>query len=137
MRDGMGNPGFEESCVAARKALSSRRPNQGSEMVKTKFAILTAIAPVLVLFSCAPKKAVVVEPPVKKKEAVVEAKLPGPPIPAADDDPLRIPDMFELPGDSAFRATVPIAPRTGDDGNPVIARPPTDPPSRPKPKEGE
>jgi hypothetical protein len=106
-------------------------------MVKSKFAILTAIAPAVVLFSCAPKKAIVVEPPVKKKAAVVENKVPEPPVSAAEDDGLRIPDMFELPDDGAFRATVPTAPKTGGDGNPVIARPPTDPPSRPKPKPAE
>jgi hypothetical protein len=107
-------------------------------MLKTKFAILTALAPAILLFSCAPKRAVVVEPaPVKKNESVAETKIPGPPIPAAENDGLRIPDMFELPSDAAFRATVPTAPRTGGDGNPVITRPPTDPPPRPKPKEGE
>lgn len=106
-------------------------------MLKTKFAILTAIAPAVVLFSCAPKKAIVVEPPVKKNESVAQNKVPEPPIPSAEDDPLRIPDMFGLPDDSAFRATVPTAPKTGGDGNPVIARPPTDPPSRPKPKPAE
>lgn len=137
MPDACGNPGFEESCVKARKALSSRRAHQGSEMVKTKFAILTTIVPAIVLVSCAPKKAIVVEPPAQKKAAVAETKVPDPPMPAAEDDGLRIPEMFELPGDGAFRATVPIAPKTGSDGNPVITRPPTDPPSRPKPKETE
>lgn len=106
-------------------------------MVKMKFATLARIAPVLALFSCVTPKANIIAPPEPKQEVVAEATVPEIPAAAAPDDGMRLPDMFELPGDGEFRATVPTIPQTAADANAVISRPPTDPPSRPKPKEGE
>lgn len=88
--------------------------------------------------SCVPQKATVVEaaPPAQKK---VE-KTPEPavaeetPLPSFDgNDGLRVGEMLDLPTESDFRATNPTA-KPGDAGA-VISRPPTDPPSRVKPKE--
>ena len=106
-------------------------------MVKTKFATLARISPVLALFSCVPPKANVIAPPEPKQQVVAEATVPEPPAATAPDDGMRLPDMFGLPDDGEFRATVPTVPKTGVDANAVISRPPTDPPPRPKPKDGE
>jgi hypothetical protein len=104
-------------------------------MVKLKYLFSAWIG--LVLVSCIPPKAAVVaEPPVKKKEE----KQPEPaatetPLPTLPDDGLRIGNMLELPSDGEFRPTSPAASKVGTDAGAVISRPPTDPPSRVKPKE--
>lgn len=107
-------------------------------MAAQPFAKLTAIVPALVLFSCAPKAVVVEQPPavVKKEEKPVEPTVPVPAVPGEPDDGLRLPEMLSMPSDHDFQATVPVAPAgvTGAAGA-VTARPPTDPPPRPKPKE--
>lgn len=106
-------------------------------MVKTKFATLSRIAPALALFSCAAPKAIVIEKaPEPKKEAVAEATVPEPQVPALPDDGIRMPtNILSLPDDAEFRATTPVAPKPADGGSGVIVRPPTDPPPRPKPKD--
>lgn len=104
-------------------------------MVKLKPATLVWTAPALALFSCAAPKAIIVEAaPVPKKEKV-EPAVPEPPLAAAEDDGIRLPEMLDLPGDGEFRATMPVAPKAPGEARAVISRPPTDPPSRPKPKE--
>ena len=88
------------------------------------------------LASCAAPKATVVEEP--KKDAVAEEPVPEEPAvpePALPDDPFRLPDMLTMPSDAEFRATVP-QPDTGGTGS-VIARPPTEPPPRPKGDNGD
>ncbi|GAA5123748.1 hypothetical protein GCM10023212_22510 [Luteolibacter yonseiensis] len=71
-------------------------------------------------------------PVVKKEEPKPEQPLePLSPVLPSDDIPM--PDMLTMPTDRDFRATNPVLPKTGPDG--VIVRPPTDPPSRVKPKE--
>ena len=102
-------------------------------MVKMKFASLARIAPVLAVLSCAPHKAVVVAatPATQKKQASADPPLSLPDLP---DDGIRLPDMLAMPGDTEFRATRPNTSKVGPDGA-VVARPPTDPPSRPKPKD--
>lgn len=73
-------------------------------------------------------------PVVKKEEPKPEQPLePLPPVLPSDDIPM--PDMLTMPTEREFRATNPILPKTGPDG--VIVRPPTDPPSRVKPKAEE
>ena len=110
-------------------------------MVKTQFANLARITPAFALFSCAAPKAIVVEPPpaaVKQEAAAEVPKVPAPPL--ADlppDDGLRLPSMLDLPGEGEFRATSPSATLPAPGTGAVIARPPTDPPPRPKPKDGE
>lgn len=106
-------------------------------MVKTKFATLSRIAPALALFSCAAPKAIVIEKaPEPKKEVAAAPTEQEPQVPALPDDGLRMsPNILSLPGDAEFRATTPVAPKPADGGSGVIVRPPTDPPSRPKPKE--
>jgi len=101
-------------------------------MVRMKFTSLARIAPVLAVLACAPNKAVVVEaaPATRKKPAAADSPLALPDLP---DDGIRLPDMLAMPGDTEFRATRPNTSRVGPDGA-VVARPPTDPPSRPKPK---
>ncbi len=91
------------------------------------------------LASCAPPKAAVVAPPpvaLKKEQkspaAVVSAE---PAVPELPDDGIRMPDMLDLPSDGDFRATNPAAPVNRSESGAVISRPPTDPPSRVKPKE--
>lgn len=113
-------------------------PQSALDMPKTPLSFIIPLAPAIALFSCAPKAIVVEEAPAPKptKEKPVEVAES---LPTAPDDGLRIPDMYTLPGNAEFRATSPTAPRTGFSGA-VTARPPTEPPSRPKPKadgEGE
>ena len=109
-------------------------------MVKTFIAHFTRIAPALAFFSCAAPKAVVVEAAPKAKEQKTEAPVVADvPMPMDPNDGLRGIDdmMLTLPGDNEFRATVPTPPSGGGETNAVISRPPTDPPSRPKPKDVE
>ncbi len=64
--------------------------------------------------------------------------VPEPPVPAVTDHGLRLPaDLLSLPGDGEFRATSPTLPERTADRGPVISRPPTEPPPRPKPQESE
>lgn len=93
----------------------------------------------LVLASCVPPKATVVEaaPATPKKvEKAPEPVAPEPLEPPLPADGLRMPDMLAMPGDDDFRATNPST-KTGEDAGAVISRPPTDPPSRVKPKATE
>lgn len=100
-------------------------------MPQTKFAILARISPALALLSCAAPKAIVIElPPKSNKPATGEAALANAIIPPLPNDGIRLPDMLAMPGDGEFRAP----PAKASDAGAVIARPPTDPPSRPKPK---
>ena len=92
------------------------------------------------LASCAPPKAIVntAAPPVagkvgKKPEVVVAAEPAVPELPK--DDGIRMQNMLDLPTDGDFRATNPAAPGIRGESGTVISRPPTDPPSRVKPKE--
>ena len=105
-------------------------------MVKLKHIFSALIG--LSLVSCIPPKATAVAepPPVKKKEEKQpEAVVAEEPLPTTPDDGLRMGNMLELPSDRDFRSTNPAAVKTGTDAGAVIARPPTDPPSRVKPKE--
>lgn len=89
----------------------------------------------LALVSCVPPKATVVAdvPAPVQKKTVEPDVTPVPDLPAtAQTDDLRMPDMLRLPSDEDFRSTA--SSKTSADGGAVIARPPTDPPSRVKPK---
>lgn len=107
-------------------------------MMKPTFATLVRLAPVMALFSCAPPKAIVVElPPAPKMEVAAEKEpeISAPPsLPSRREDGIRLPDMVTMPNEAEFRATNPNAPKTPSETGAVIARPPTDPPSRPKPE---
>jgi hypothetical protein len=83
-----------------------------------------------------PPKALVVEaPPARKKPSqVARVKETPPELPKNDEDGLRLPDMLTMPEKNEFQSTNPSAVKPGS-GGAVIARPPTDPPARPKPKE--
>lgn len=88
--------------------------------------------------SCVPPKATVVEAAAPTQKKIEKAPEPvaaeEPLMPMNEGDGLRMPgNMLELPSDSDFRPTNPTA-KPGDAGA-VISRPPTDPPSRVKPKE--
>lgn len=95
------------------------------------------MAAAIALASCGPlPKPYVLEVPAPKTE---EPKAPEPvtpevaaPKPQSD---IQMPPMLDLPGEGEFRASAP-QPKTDGSGA-VISRPPTDPPSRVKPKEGE
>lgn len=90
----------------------------------------------LALASCAAPKAVVVEQAVPKREE----KLPEPvleEIVVLPDDGTRMPDMLGMPSDGDFRSTSPVGQKTSSGSGAVISRPPTDPPSRVKPKVAE
>lgn len=65
----------------------------------------------------------------------VEPKIEDPTPTAGPDDGLRLPDMLGLPNESEFRSTNPDVKKSPTGDGPVISRPPTDPPSRPKPVE--
>lgn len=105
-------------------------------MVKSKFLTLARIAPALALLACAAPKAHVVEQPKPPSEpaAVVEPAVPDLGALPSQDRGIRLPDMLGLPGDAEFRATTPLPPKSSGEAGAVISRPPTDPPSRPKPK---
>ncbi|MEY3894910.1 MAG: hypothetical protein RLZZ214_429 [Verrucomicrobiota bacterium] len=91
------------------------------------------------LASCAPKATVVAEAPAVKKveKAPEQPVVEEPVLPVQEDDGLRGPDMLVMPDEGSFRSTNPTAPKTGAAAGAVIARPPTDPPSRVKPKAAE
>ncbi len=105
--------------------------------VKSTLLTLARLAPVLALFSCAVPKAILVqEAPAEKKEEVAEIPaVPEPPVPSGPNDGIReTPGMLDLPSEAEFRATNPVTPKTAPEAGTVTVRPPTDPPSRPKPK---
>lgn len=91
------------------------------------------------MVSCTPPKATVVEqaPATKKNE---QAKVPEPvpqeqvPLPP-EDDGIRMGNILEMPKDGDFRATNPSRPAMDGQPGTVVSRPPTEPPSRVKPKE--
>jgi hypothetical protein len=99
-----------------------------------KTSALLGIA--LALASCAAPKATVVEQAAvpKTQESVPEPVLAESELPALPDDGIRMPDMLGMPGDGDFRSTNPIGVK---EAGAVISRPPTDPPSRVKPKPAE
>ena len=108
-----------------------------SQMDKLIFTTGLLLGTAMALVSCVPPKAVIVaQAPVTKK--VVKQQEPTvaeAPIPALPGDEIRMPsDMVGLPTDADFRATTPVAP-VGSGS--VFVRPPTDPPSRVKPKPAE
>ena len=71
----------------------------------------------------------------KKPEKAPEPFVQEPELPPVPtDDSPRLPGgIFNLPSDTEFRPSNPVLPKTGAGG--VSIRPPTDPPSRVKPKE--
>jgi len=86
-----------------------------------------------------PPKALVAEqarPAVKStKKSTPAGDLPGNPSGSMSNDGLRLPDMLTMPDKGEFQSATPTAPKTGAGAGAVTVRPPTDPPSRPKPKE--
>jgi len=104
-------------------------------MVKRKNTSFALLGVALALGSCAAPKAIIVEePPVsKKEEKAAKALVSEPEIPALPDDGIRMPDMLGMPSDGDLRSKNPAAAATGSGA--VISRPPTDPPSRVKPKD--
>lgn len=112
----MGNALF----VAASRIMAALKP------IPAAFLL-----PFVLLASCAAPKAVVVEEP--KKNEVVEESIPEEPAvpdPGLPDDGFRMPDLLTMPNDAEFRSTIPQPESSGTGA--VIARPPTDPPPRPK-----
>ncbi len=107
-------------------------------MLFMRLPSLARTFPVLALVSCAAPKADVVEQPAEpKKEVVAEKpKEPEPPAapgaPAEPNDGIRLPDMMTMPDDSEFRATSPAASVSKPNAGGVIAKPPSEPPPRPK-----
>jgi hypothetical protein len=104
------------------------------EMMKHKVCVVIGMA--VAMMSCAaPRATVVAEAPVAKKETAPEPQAPVPAEPSMPaDDGLRMPDMLAMPQEGDFRSTNPSAPKTATQSGAVISRPPTDPPSRVKPK---
>jgi hypothetical protein len=104
-------------------------------MGTTQNTVFLVLGIVWALASCAPKATVVAEAPAMKKvEKAPEPAVEEPAAPVQEDDGLRMPDMLAMPGDGDFRSTNPAAPKTGAAAGAVISRPPTEPPSRVKPK---
>jgi hypothetical protein len=139
-RFGMGS-GYVESQPEGRKADPAVSPPKSD--AKPAAAEETATRPKSNSFFSffrkkeAPKALVVEAPPVRKKssrvvkESSAETELPNPSKPG--NDGLRLPPMLELPGENEFEASNPAAAKPAGSG--VTVRPPTDPPSRPKPTE--
>lgn len=98
--------------------------------------IAALLGVVWALASCAAPKAIVVEqsPVPKKQEGAPVPVVAESELPALPDDGIRMPDMLGMPGDGDFRSTNPIGVK---EAGAVISRPPTDPPSRVKPKVAE
>lgn len=118
----------------------TRRWNlQGFNMVTPRKTTVALLGVVLALVSCAAPKAIVAEQVAvpTKVEKAPEAVVSEPAIPALPDDGIRMPDMLGMPSEGDFRATNPLSPKTGAESGAVISRPPTDPPSRVKPKAAE
>ncbi len=105
-------------------------------MVKLSIRFFGLLGLALGMFSCAaPKATVVAEAPIKRETKVPEPTVPEPEMPVLPDNEIRLPQMLDLPDDKAFRASNPQPPKVGSGG--LMIRPPTDPPSRVKPKEDE
>jgi hypothetical protein len=104
-------------------------------MTKPKFSKLALVAPLLGVISCAAPKAILVQetkpagPEVAQTGEPAVTMEPDLPLP---DDKLRIGDMETLPSDEELRASRPEPPLPGTGAGAVIARPPTEPPPRPK-----
>ena len=96
----------------------------------------TVLLSIALFASCAAPKAVVVEE-LKKPEVVEEPLAEEPPVPepGLPDDGFRMPDLLTMPNDAEFRSTIPQPESSGTGA--VIARPPTDPPPRPKGDNGD
>ena len=113
------------------------------DLVKlNRLACLTA-ALLGMLTSCFPKAIVVGLPvPGKKQDAVaamptgpIHSVAPNPATRVASDEGPRLPgNLLDMPGEGEFRATNPVDPKADNSGA-VISHPPTDPPSRVKPKD--
>ncbi len=109
-------------------------------MVTLKITTYALLGLAMALMSCAvPKATVVVPPPATKNVGKeTEAIVAEPPVPALPGDGIRMPpDMLGLPNDGDFQATTPVLPKTAPEAGSVFVRPPTDPPSRVKPKPAE
>jgi PBP1b-binding outer membrane lipoprotein LpoB len=102
--------------------------------MKQKVCVVIGMA--MAMMSCAaPKATVVAEAPAPKTETAPQPEVPAPTETAPqEDDGLRMPDMLAMPQEGDFRSTNPSAPKTTNQSGAVISRPPTDPPSRVKPK---
>lgn len=107
-------------------------------MVKPRLSFLPQIFAALVICSCVPPKAVVVQeaPKTKAPEPVAATTEPAPP-PPTDDGILLPPDILSMPSDDEFKAALPTATLTNQVPGSINVRPPTEPPPRPKPKTGE
>lgn len=107
-------------------------------ILKRASVLTTSLGLGLVVGSCAPPKAIVIEEaPVKNK--VVEPKVepvavPELPVTGLPDDGIRMPEMLNMPGEGEFRGINPALPKAPGEAGAVISRPPTDPPSRVKPQ---
>jgi len=129
--------GGKPLCCALRRAearVSLNIPQYPMSILKPIPSVFAGIT--MVLVSCAPKATVVEQAPAPKKPA--EAKVPEPTVPEPllpDDDGIRMGNLLEMPKDGDFRATNPSSSKPDGPGGSVISRPPTDPPSRVKPKE--
>jgi hypothetical protein len=98
----------------------------------------------LTLASCAPKAVIVQEDQVVPRQAQESVKVPepvaaeteiaSPTLPAGEGlRPLK--NMLDLPSEAEFRTAAPAGQKPGGGAGAVISRPPTEPPSRTKPKE--
>ena len=109
-------------------------------MVRIKITTCVLLGAALAPMSCVPPKAIMVAqtPALKKVEKLPEVPISEPPVPTLPGDEIRMPpDMVGLPNDADFRATTPVGPRAEPGAGSVFVRPPTDPPSRVKPKPAE
>jgi hypothetical protein len=64
-----------------------------------------------------------------------EPSVPEPVVPLPPDDGIRLPDMLGMPSEGDLRSPHPSLLKPEKGTGVVISRPPTDPPSRIKPKE--
>jgi hypothetical protein len=119
----------------ATKGFPRRRPT--SDMVKPRLSYLIQLLAALALSSCVPPKAVVVQEEPKKDQPVPEVATTEPNLPPPVDDEFRLPDFTTMPRDEEFKASLPMATPANQMPGSINVRPPTEPPSRPKPKTEE
>jgi hypothetical protein len=92
----------------------------------------TVLSMACLQLSCVVPKALVVAevPAAKAPEKVAELPTVTPAAPTLVEDGLMMPNMLAMPSDNDLRSVAKPQPKMGSEVGEVIARPPTEPPSR-------
>ena len=138
MRGGLQMSFLPLDAVWTDESIPQRRYFQENHMARTDITTCALLGLALAIVSCVPPKAAVVAPPAVVKNAGKkdgpEPVVAEPPVPNLPDEGTRMPNFLDLPSDADFRSTNSSAPKPEPGSGTVTSRPPTDPPSRVKPK---